>query len=63
MFLDIQQLSDLLGISIGTIRRRIVNDRDFPPPVRTGKLLRWRRAAIAQWAERSERRSRRQVKP
>jgi predicted DNA-binding transcriptional regulator AlpA len=62
MFLDIEQLAALLAVSVGSIRRRIADDRTFPQPVRVGKLMRWRRAAIAEWAERSERGSRRKVK-
>ena len=61
-FLDIKQFAALVAVSADSVRRRVADDPDFPQPVRVGKLMRWRREAIAAWAERAERISRRQVK-
>jgi predicted DNA-binding transcriptional regulator AlpA len=54
-YLSQRQLAALLQISISTLRRRYRHDQTFPPPIKTGQVMRWRRATIETWAAKRER--------
>ena len=48
--LDVKQVADLLHCSARTVQRH-VGDGLIPPPVRIGRLVRWRAAEIDNWLD------------
>lgn len=48
--LDISRLAELLECSARTVQRH-VGDGLIPPPVRIGRLVRWRAAEIDNWLD------------
>jgi len=46
--LTAEQLAQLLQMSLRSIRRK-ASDGELPPPIRLGRLTRWRRDVIESW--------------
>ena len=52
-FLRAREITHLIQISRATLDR-LVRDGDFPPPIKVGRVNRWRRTAIEEWARERE---------
>ena len=61
LLLNASEVAAALGVSQRSVWRLSATG-EIPPPVRIGRSVRWRRAAIESWLVREERRAARQQK-
>lgn len=52
-YLDVRGVAELFGCSARHIAR-LVEDEEFPPPVKLGHLRRWPRQQIQDWIEQQQ---------
>lgn len=51
--IDTKQLSVIIGVSEQTLRNKVSREcfEDMPPPLRIGRLIKWRPSDVDQWLE------------
>jgi len=48
-FLNIKQLSEIIGLAEQTIYNRVNTGGDLPPTIKLGRSLRWRESNVEEW--------------